>query len=312
MQVIQDIFHAIAGWFTDTFVLPAESWYAGISNDFYQNLIYKDRYQFILNGLRTTLTVTFFAAIFGILLGVIIALMRLSNTRMKDIPGRAEDLYLWVKKWHIAFLRWVGICVLYPVMLLIYLCRFIGRWRFFRWRLFRAFGRWRILQSIASIYVDIIRGTPVVVQLMIIYFIILTSVRDKSLVAIIAFSVNSAAYVSEMVRGGILAVDRGQTEAGRSLGLSGAAAMLLIVMPQAVKITLPSLFNELIMLLKETAIVGIIGHMDLAKSADYIRSLTFSPFFPLMTMAIIYYVVVKILTAIFARIERRLRQGDLR
>jgi His/Glu/Gln/Arg/opine family amino acid ABC transporter permease subunit len=230
-----------------------QAWYASISKDFYQNLIYADRYKFLLNGLRETLTITLFAAIFGAVLGCVIALMRLSETKI---------------------------------------------------------GKWHFLNTFASAYVDVIRGTPAVVQLMILYFIILTYVREKTMLAIIAFSLNSAAYVSEMVRGGILAVDAGQTEAGRSLGLSKAATMWLIIMPQAFKIVLPSLFNELIMLLKETAIVGIIGHMDLAKSADYIRSLTFSPFFPLISMALVYYLIVSILTRVFARLERRLRQGD--
>ena len=255
MQRVSEWLAAVAEWFEGCFSQPIQAWYAGVARDFYTNLVFADRYKLLLNGLGETLTITFFAAVFGILLGCIIALMRLSNARI---------------------------------------------------------GRWHYLRSIASVYVDVIRGTPVVAQLMIVFFLILATSRNKTLVAIIAFSANSAAYVSEMVRGGILAVDKGQTEAGRSLGLSGAATMLLIIMPQAIKIMLPSLFNELVMLLKETAIVGIIGHMDLAKSADIIQSRTFSAFFPLMTMTIIYYLVYTILTRVFARVERRLRQGDLR
>ncbi len=173
-------------------------------------------------------------------------------------------------------------------------------------------GRWYFLRWISTIYVDIIRGTPVVVQLMIMYFIILVPFKDlsKTTAAILAFGLNSAAYVSEMVRGGILAVDKGQTEAGRSLGLSGASTMILIVLPQMIKITLPSLFNEFIMLLKETSVVGFIGLMDLTKAGDYIKSRTYEPFFPLLVVAAIYLVMVLGLTKVFTRIEGRLRQGD--
>lgn len=173
-------------------------------------------------------------------------------------------------------------------------------------------GRWYWLRSIAVVYVDVIRGTPVVVQLMIMYFIILVPFKDisKTTAAILAFGLNSAAYVSEMVRGGILAVDKGQTEAGRSLGLSGASTMLLIVLPQMIKITLPSLFNEFVMLLKETSVVGFIGLMDLTKAGDYIKSRTYEPFFPLLTVAAIYLGLVVGLTRLFARLEGRLRQGD--
>lgn len=174
-------------------------------------------------------------------------------------------------------------------------------------------GKWKFLQSLSSIYVDVIRGTPVVVQLMIMYYVILTSPSiSKITVAIITFGLNSAAYVSEMVRGGILAVDKGQTEAGRSLGLSAGATMMLIVLPQTIKIIIPSLFNEIIMLLKETSVVGFIGLMDLTKAGDFIRSRTYSAFFPLLTVAAVYLIIVSALTRVFNRVERRLRQGDIR
>ena len=174
-------------------------------------------------------------------------------------------------------------------------------------------GKWKFLQSISSIYVDVIRGTPVVVQLMIMYYVILTSPDiSKLTVSVITFGLNSAAYVSEMVRGGILAVDKGQTEAGRSLGLSASATMLLIVLPQTIKIIIPSLFNEIIMLLKETSVVGFIGYMDLTKAGDFIRSRTYSAFFPLLTVAAVYLIIVTVLTRVFIRVERRLRQGDIR
>ncbi len=174
-------------------------------------------------------------------------------------------------------------------------------------------GKWYVLRSLATIYVDVIRGTPVVVQLMIMYYIVFVSPNiSKVTVAIITFGLNSAAYVSEMVRGGILAVDKGQTEAGRSLGLSAGATMYLIVLPQTIKIIIPSLFNEIIMLLKETSVVGFIGLMDLTKAGDYIRSRTYSAFFPLLTVAAVYLVIVTVLTRVFERVERRMRQSDIR
>ena len=170
----------------------------------------------------------------------------------------------------------------------------------------------KVLRGISGVYVDVIRGTPLLVQLLIIYHVILSSVTNQVLIAIIAFSINSGAYVSEVVRGGILAVDKGQTEAGRSLGLSAVSTMLLIVMPQAIKVIIPSLFNEFIALLKETSIVGYIGLMDLTKAGDFIRSRTFSAFFPYITVALIYLAIVTTLSRLFGIVERRLRQGDLR
>ncbi len=164
------------------------------------------------------------------------------------------------------------------------------------------------LRVISGFYVDVIRGTPVVVQLMIMYYIILTSPSvSKETVAIISFGLNSAAYASEMIRSGILAVDKGQTEAGRSLGLSNGQTMRRIVLPQSIQIILPNLFNEFIMLLKETSVVGFIGLMDLTKAGDFIRSRTYSAFFPLLTVAIIYFTIVSVLTRLFTAVESRWR-----
>ncbi|MBQ3222700.1 MAG: amino acid ABC transporter permease [Clostridia bacterium] len=168
-----------------------------------------------------------------------------------------------------------------------------------------------LLRGVSTLYVNVVRGTPVVVQLMIIYYIVLAA-PSKIVAAMVTFSVNSAAYVSEMVRGGILAVDKGQTEAGRSLGLGAASTMLLIVLPQTIKIIIPSLFNEFITLLKETSVVGFIGLMDLSKAGDFIRSRTYSAFFPLIAVAVIYLVLVTILTKVFGIIEGRLRKSDIR
>lgn len=172
-------------------------------------------------------------------------------------------------------------------------------------------GKFYPLRAIATVYVDIIRGTPVVVQLVIMNFIILAS-ADKNIVAFLTFGLNSAAYVSEIIRGGILAVDKGQTEAGRSLGLSSFMTTRLIVLPQMIKIALPSLLNEIIALLKETSVLGYIGMMDLTKAGDFIRSRTFSPYVPYFTVALIYLIMVTILSNVFKSIEGRLRKSDIR
>lgn len=164
------------------------------------------------------------------------------------------------------------------------------------------------LRILSTAFVDVIRGTPVVVQLMIMYYIILSSTNiSREMIALISFGINSAAYVSEMVRSGILAVEKGQTEAGRSLGLSHLQTLFLIVLPQSIQIILPNLFNEFIMLLKETSVVGFIGLMDLTKAGDFIRSRTYSAFFPLITVAVIYFLLITILTRIFALGEKKIR-----
>ncbi|QRN86829.1 amino acid ABC transporter permease [Clostridia bacterium] len=169
----------------------------------------------------------------------------------------------------------------------------------------------RALQRIASAYISVIRGTPVVTQLLIIYFVFFGSVNiSKVIVAIIAFGVNSGAYVAEIVRGGILSVDKGQMEAGRSLGLSYRQTMIHIVIPQALKNIFPALVNEFIVLIKETAIVGYIALEDLTKGADIIRSRTFEPMMPLISAAIIYFILTTILSKAMGVIERRLRKGD--
>lgn len=171
----------------------------------------------------------------------------------------------------------------------------------------------KLLKAIGGVYTDVIRGTPSVTQLMIIYFVIFASVNlDKWIIAAIAFGVNSGAYVSEIIRGGILSVDHGQTEAGRSLGLNAFQTMTRIVIPQAVKNIFPALCNEFIVLIKETAIVGYVGLMDIQKAGDFIKSATFEAFMPLVGIAIIYYVLIKILTLSLRQIENQLRKSDVR
>lgn len=173
----------------------------------------------------------------------------------------------------------------------------------------------KLLRFIGGVYTDVIRSTPSVTQLMIIYFVIFPMIPldiDKWIIAAIAFGVNSGAYVSEIVRAGILSIDKGQTEAGRSLGLSAFQTMSRIVVPQAVKNIFPALCNEFIVLIKETAIVGYVGLMDIQKAGDFIKSATFIAFMPLIGTAVIYYVLVKILTLALRRVEMRLRRADAR
>jgi His/Glu/Gln/Arg/opine family amino acid ABC transporter permease subunit len=210
-----------------------------------------------LSGLRVTLSVTFFSAIFGVLLGLILALFKLGD---------------------------------------------------------KAKGLLRLPYIFSTILIDIIRGTPSVVQLLIIYHVVFGQVKGVPaiVVAVIAFSINSSAYVAEIFRGGILAVDYGQTEAGTSLGLSKFQTMRYIIIPQALKNAFPSLANEFIVLMKETAIVGYIALQDLTKAGDFIISRTYNAFIPLITVALIYFLIIKLLTKFFNSFEGRLRKSDLR
>lgn len=169
----------------------------------------------------------------------------------------------------------------------------------------------KILNFICNIYLTVIRGTPVLVQLLIIYYIIFASVRiDKILVAVLAFGINSGAYVAEIFRSGIMSIDNGQFEAGRSLGFNYPQTMWYIIMPQAFKNVLPALCNEFIALLKETSIAGYIGLQDLTKGGDIIRSRTYSAFMPLIAVAVIYLAIVLIFTQLIKILERRLRQSE--
>lgn len=168
-----------------------------------------------------------------------------------------------------------------------------------------------ILNFICNLYLTIIRGTPVVVQLLIIYFVIFGSMRiDKVFVAIIAFGINSGAYVAEIVRGGIMSIDQGQFEAGRSLGFNYAQTMWYIIIPQTFKNVLPALGNEFIVLLKETSVAGYIALQDLTKGGDIIRSQTFSAYLPLLTVAGVYLVMVIILSNLQKLLERKMKSSE--
>ena len=232
-----------------------QSWFIHVGEMFQRAFLKEDRWKLYLSGLGVTLKVAFFAAILGIILGTVAALMKLS-----------------VKK----------------------------------------NGKPSVRSIIATIYIDIIRGTPSVVQLLIMWFIIMKNCRNGVLVAVLSFGINSGAYVAEIIRAGILAVDHGQTEAGRSLGLSQAQTMMYIVIPQAIKNVLPPIGNEFIVLLKETAIVGYVSLSDLTRVANQVSSRTYEAFMPLIGAAVIYFVIIKILSILLGRLERRLRKSDRR
>lgn len=214
-----------------------------------------DRWKLYLEGYGVTLRVAFFAALLGIVIGTLIALMKLFRSKH---------------------------------------------------------GKKTVLTYIADIYIDVIRGTPSVLQLLIMWFLVMATCKNGILVACLSFGINSGAYVAEIIRAGILAVDKGQMEAGRALGLSNAQTMTYIIIPQAIKNVLPPLGNEFIVLLKETAIVGYVSLSDLTRVANQITSRTYEAFMPLIGAAVIYFVTIKILTILLEKFERRLRRSDNR
>lgn len=224
------------------------------ADNFYQNFIQDNRYEYILNGLGVTLIITFFSVLIGIFLGFIVAMIRSTYDKT---------------------------------------------------------GKGLIANVICNIYLTVIRGTPVVLQLLITYFVIFASVDvNKVFVAVIAFGINSGAYVAEIIRSGIMSIDNGQFEAGRSLGFSYVQTMIHFILPQAFKNILPALGNEFIVLLKETSVAGYIALQDLTKGADIIRSRTYNAFMPLMAVAVIYLVLVMIFDKLVKNLERRLRNSD--
>lgn len=167
-----------------------------------------------------------------------------------------------------------------------------------------------LINTICKIYLTVIRGTPVVVQLMIMYYIIFATSRNSLMVAILAFGINSGAYVAEIVRSGIMSIDEGQFEAGRSLGFDYKRTMWYIIIPQAFKNVLPALANEFIVLLKETSVAGYVTIRDLTMGGNIIRAATYSAFMPLIAVAIIYLVMVMFFTWLVGILERRLRKSE--
>ena len=170
----------------------------------------------------------------------------------------------------------------------------------------------KVLNLICQVYLTVIRGTPMVVQLLIMYYIVFVSVTSKITVASLAFGINSGAYVAEIIRGGIQSIDNGQFEAGRSLGFNYPQTMMYIILPQVFKNVLPALANEFIVLLKETSVCGYIALQDLTKGGDIIRSQTYNAYVPLFTVALIYLVMVMIFTQLVKILERRLRSSERR
>lgn len=224
----------------------------------YDDFISQNRYMYIIKGLGNTVLITVFALLIGVVIGAIIALIRVSYQQKKK-----RGPLLWIANF------------------------------------------------ISGLYLTVIRGTPMVVQLMLMYFVIWAS-GAPILIAIVSFGLNSGAYVAEVIRSGIQSVDRGQNEAGRSLGLSGRQTMLSIILPQAFKNVAPAIFNEFIVLLKETSVAGYVGIQDLTKGGDIIRSITYDAFPPLIVVALVYLVIVIGLTEVLHIVEGRLAKSDLR
>ncbi len=224
----------------------------------YTNFIAEDRWKYLTDGLKVTIIITLAALVIGIVLGALVAVVRVTHDKACR-PG-------------------LGL---------------------------------RLLNAVCQFYLTVIRGTPVMVQLLIMYFVVFATVDPGKLaVAIIAFGINSGAYVAEIFRSGIMSVDPGQMEAGRSLGLNYAQVMTRIIMPQAVKNILPTLNNEFIALVKETAVVGYIALGDLTRGGDQIRSQTWDAFPPLLAVALIYLAIVMLLEKLGKIVERRLAQSD--
>ena len=172
-------------------------------------------------------------------------------------------------------------------------------------------GKFKLLSKIFDIYVNIIRGTPSVLQLMIMYYVIFkTSTIDSVIVGIIAFGINSSAYVAEILRSGFDSIDDGQVEAGLSLGLNFRQVLKYIIIPQAIKVSLPSMGNEFVTLIKETAIAGYIGIEDLTKASDIIASRTYDYFFPLVLVALIYLFLTSVISKLLKKMERKLNVND--
>lgn len=226
----------------------------GFVENLERNFITDARWQYLAKGLKNTLIIAICAVIVGMIIGFLVAIVRVTHDKTGGLV---------------------------------------------------------ILNAICKLYLIIIRGTPMMIQLLIIYYVVFRAVNvDKILVAIIAFSINSGAYVAEIMRGGIMSVDAGQMEAGRSLGLNYSQTMTSIVLPQAVKVVLPALANEFISLIKETSICGYIGLIDLTRGGDIIRSITYEAFLPLISVSIIYLAIVELLTLGVKRLETRMSTSE--
>ena len=231
------------------------NWFNQWTAKLYETFIVADRYKTLITGLEKTLIITFGALIIGVIIGTIVAIVKvfaLDNKKLKP------------------------------------------------------------LDVICNIYLTVIRGTPVVVQLLISFFIVFTSAKDGTWVATITVGINSGAYVAEVIRSGIMAIDRGQMEAGRSLGLTQYMTMKEIILPQAFKNILPAIGNEMIALLKETSVAGYVAVIDLTKAGNQIKNTTYDQTNPILLVALIYLLIVILMTKLLGIMERRLRKSDNR
>lgn len=229
--------------------MPA--WLTDLMDRIVATFVVEDRWRWFVSGFGYTLLISFFSVLLGLIIGVVMALGRLS--------------------------------------------------------------KYKILNTLSGIYIDIIRGTPTMVQLLIINFIIFASVNiPKWIVGFIAFGINSGAYMAEIVRGGILSINAGQTEAGLSLGMTHRQTMRFIIMPQAIKNILPAMGNEFVVLIKETAVIGMISNIDLVGAAKRVQGNTYDYLIPLLSIAVIYYVVIKVISLLLRKFEERLRKSDKR
>lgn len=229
------------------------TWFNNWLNTLHRTFIVSNRYQTLVDGLIKTLEITFGALVIGIIIGGIVAVIKVFSEDNKKL---------------------------------------------------------RPLEWLCNLYLTVIRGTPVVVQLLISFFIIFTTAKDGTWVAIITFGVNSGAYVAETIRSGILAIDKGQMEAGRSLGFSKIRTMWLIILPQAIKNILPAVGNEMIALLKETSVAGYVAVVDLTKAGNQIKNTTYDQINPILAVALTYLIMVVGLTQLLKLLERRLRNSE--
>ncbi len=229
------------------------NWFNNWFDKLYETFIVDERYKWLIEGLGNTLIITVGALLIGIVLGTIVAVIKVA---VNEKP------------------------VLKP------------------------------LGWICDLYTTVVRGTPITVQLLISFFIIFATARDGVPIAVLTFGVNSGAYLAEIIRSGIMSIDKGQTEAGRSLGLSSFQTMKSIVFPQAIKVILPALGNEMIALLKETSIAGYVAVKDLTKQGNAIKNDTYDVLNPILLVALVYLVIVIIMTKLLNVMERRLRNSD--
>lgn len=231
-------------------------WFTKWTDKLYETFIVGDRYMTIIDGFEKTLIITFGALVLGVIIGTIVAMIKVFAQNNK------------------------------------------------RSKIFK------ILDIICNIYLTVIRGTPVVVQLLISFFIIFVSAKDGTWVAMLTFGINSGAYVAETIRSGIMAIDVGQMEAGRSLGFSNLQTMWLIILPQAFKNILPAIGNEMIALLKETSVAGYVAVVDLTKAGNQIKNTTYDQINPILLVALTYLVMVMLFTWLIGLLERRLRKSE--